>query len=218
MKKIGIIGGLSPESTLYYYLKILEHSRRVLERNVYPEVIIYSINFAEFLNSDWDRRLEILSRVVKSLEKANAEILAIASNTPHKLLPELRKLTELEFVSIIDAVAMKAKNMGARKLLLTGTKTTMSEDFYIKELVEKGFEVIVPEEKEEIHAIIFEDLVFGNLDRKSRLVEIINSYDADAVILGCTELPIAIKEGDVKMQVIDSAEEHVKLILEKALQ
>ncbi|WP_456477891.1 aspartate/glutamate racemase family protein [Geoglobus ahangari] len=218
MKRIGLIGGLSPESTLYYYSEYIRQSREVLGDNRYPEMIVYSINFGEFLSSDWEGRWRILSNAVRSLERAGAEILAIASNTPHKVLPELRKITDLEFVSIIDAVAEKAKEEGYRKLLLTGTKTTMIEDFYRRELEEKGFEVIIPDEVDEIHEIIFQDLVFGRLDRKERLVEIINGYDADAVILGCTELPLAVKEGDVKMGVIDSAKEHVRAILRKALE
>ncbi len=218
MKRIGLVGGLSPESTLYYYSEYIRQSREVLGNNRYPEMIIHSINFGEFLSSDWERRLEILSSAVRSLEKAGAEVLAIASNTPHKVLPELEKVTSLEFVSIIDAVAKRAEERGLRKLLLTGTRTTMTEEFYRKELEERGFEVTIPAEVDEIHEIIFQDLVFGDLSRKSRLVEIINGYDADAVILGCTELPLAVKEGDVKMEVIDSAKEHVRAILRKALE
>ncbi|MBE8540432.1 amino acid racemase [Geoglobus acetivorans] len=218
MKRIGIIGGLSPESTLYYYQEFIRLSRENFESNVYPEMVIYSINFSEFLNSDWETRLKILSSAVKSLERAGAELLAIASNTPHKVLPELEKIAESDFVSIIDAVAERAREIGAERLLLTGTRTTMKEGFYRKELEKSGFEVTIPEEVEEINSIIFEDLVFGNLQRKNRLVEIINKYDADAVILGCTELPIAISEGDVKMNVIDSAREHVRLILRKAIE
>ncbi|AIY89571.1 aspartate/glutamate racemase family protein [Geoglobus acetivorans] len=218
MKRIGIIGGLSPESTLYYYREFIRLSRENFESNVYPEVVIYSINFSEFLNSDWETRLKILSSAVKSLERAGAELLAIASNTPHKVLPELKEIADSDFVSIIDAVAGRAEEIGAKRLLLTGTRTTMKEEFYRKELEKSGFEVTIPDEVDEIHSIIFEDLVFGNLRRKKRLVEIINKYDADAVILGCTELPIAIGEGDVKMRVIDSAREHVKLILRKAIE
>ncbi|WP_456370770.1 aspartate/glutamate racemase family protein [Geoglobus sp.] len=218
MKRIGLIGGLSPESTLYYYSEYIRQSREVLGNNRYPEIIIHSINFGEFLSSDWEGRLEMLSSAVRSLEKAGADVLAIASNTPHKLLPELEKVTSLEFVSIIDAVAKRAEERGHRKLLLTGTRTTMAEEFYRKELEERGFEVTIPAEVDEIHEIIFQDLVFGDLSRKSRLVEIINGYDADAVILGCTELPLAVKEGDVKMEVIDSAKEHVRAILRKALE
>lgn len=218
MRKIGLIGGLSPESTLYYYSEYIRQSREMLEENMYPEILVYSVNFGEFLSSDWEGRLKILDSAVKSLERAGAEILAIASNTPHKVLPELKKMTSLEFVSIIDAVAERAKEEGYRKLLLTGTKTTMTEDFYRRELEKKGFEVIIPREVDEIHEIIFQDLVFGKLDRKDRLVEIINGYDANAVILGCTELPLAVKEGDVEMGVIDSAKEHVRAMLRRALE
>lgn len=218
MKRTGLIGGLSPESTLYYYSEYIRQSREMLGNNWYPEMIIYSINFGEFLSSDWEGRWRILSQAVKSLERAGAEILAISSNTPHRVLPELKEMTELEFVSIIDAVAESAGRRGFEKLLLLGTKTTMTEDFYRKSLEERGFEVVIPKEVDEVHDIIFQDLVFGNLKRRNRLVEIINSYEADGVVLGCTELPLAVKEGDVKMGVIDSAKEHVRAILRKALE
>ncbi len=216
MKKIGLIGGLSPESTLYYYSEYIRQSRELFGDNRYPEMLIYSVNFGDFLSSDWDGRFRILSGAVKSLEMAGAEILAIASNTPHMVLPELKRITSLEFVSIIDAVARSAEEMGVRKLLLLGTRTTMTGDFYRESLENRGFDVLIPEEVDEIHDIIFQDLVFGDLRRKNRLIEIINGYEADAVVLGCTELPLAVKEGDVKMEVIDSAKEHVRLILRKA--
>ena len=216
MKKIGLIGGLSPESTLYYYSEYIRQSRELFGDSRYPEMLIYSVNFGDFLSSDWDGRFRILSGAVKSLEMAGAEILAIASNTPHMVLPELKRITSLEFVSIIDAVAKSAEEMGVRKLLLLGTRTTMTGDFYRESLENRGFDVLIPEEVDEIHDIIFQDLVFGDLRRKNRLIEIINGYEAEAVVLGCTELPLAVKESDVKMEVIDSAKEHVRLILRKA--
>jgi len=217
MKRIGIVGGLSPESTLEYYAEIIRQSRERLPEYVYPEVLIFSLNFERFLNSDWNQREEILREAISSLLNGGAEIIAIASNTPHYLLEKLKTQFDVEFVSIIDAVAEKAIEMNYSTLLLVGTKTTMTERFYRESLENKGFEVKIPKEIDEIHSIIFDDLVFRNMRGKKRLLEIISSYDADAVILGCTELPLAVKEGDVDMGIIDSVKEHVRKILDTSL-
>ncbi len=217
MRRIGIVGGLSPESTLEYYREIIEQSKRKLPPYVYPEVLIFSVNFDRFLHSDWDGREKVLKEAISSLLSARAEIIAMASNTPHYLLDRLKKQFDAEFVSIVDAVAEKAIEENYRTLLLVGTKTTMTEKFYREALESRGLEVRIPEEVEEIHSIIFDDLVFRDLKRRERLVEIINSYDADAVILGCTELPLAVGEKDVEMGIIDSVKEHVRRILDASM-
>ncbi len=217
MRRIGIVGGLSPESTLEYYAEIIRQSREKLPKYVYPEVLIFSVNFDRFLHSEWDGRENVLKEAISSLISAGAEIIAMASNTPHYLLDRLKEQFDVQFVSIVDAVAERALEMGCKTLLLVGTKTTMLEEFYRKNLESSGFKVKIPNEVDEIHSIIFDDLVFRDFRRKGRLIEIINSYDADAVILGCTELPLAIKEGDVKMDIIDSVREHVRKILDASL-
>ncbi len=225
MKKIGIIGGMSPESTLYYYKKFIEISREKFEPYFYPELIIYSINFKEFKDNPngWEGRKKILINAAKALERAGAEVIGIAANTPHMVFSDVQRAVNVEMVSIVDAVAEEAKRRGLRKLLLLGTKTTMTMPFYKEALKEKGFEIIVPNENEieEINRILFEESVFGNFKSNPYLLDLIEKYISEqgieGVILGCTELPLAIKPGDVSAEVLDTAEIHVRALIEKAL-
>jgi|Deesub1362B_J571_1020462.scaffolds.fasta_scaffold00007_323 aspartate racemase len=225
MKKIGIIGGLSPESTLYYYKKFIEISRQRFEPYFFPELMIYSINFHEFMNNAWEGRKEILIKAAKSLEKAGAQIIAISANTPHKVFPDVAKSVNVPMLSIIDAIANEAKKQEINKLLLLGTKTTMSEPFYKEALRGKGFEVFVPgeEEMDKVHSIIFDEIIAGKILESSKLflIKLIEKYrnekGIEGVILGCTELPLIIKAGDVSVKVLDSAEIHVKALIEKSM-
>ncbi len=220
MKRIGIIGGLSPESTAYYYREFIRVSRELFELGAYPELIVYNLNFREFSKNPkgWDGRKEMLIDAGKRLRKAGAEILGISANTPHIVFPEVEKEVGGKWVSIIDAVGSEAKRMGAKKVLLLGTKTTMTMPFYREALERMGISVEVPgqERIEEIDRIIREELMFEDLRSKGYLVELIESYRVDAVILGCTELPLAIKEGDVSIPVLDSAKIHIREMVKKA--
>ncbi|USS40705.1 amino acid racemase [Thermococcus aggregans] len=225
MEKIGIIGGISPESTLYYYKKYIEISREKFEPYFFPELVIYSINFKEFKDNPegWEGRKRILINAARALERASAEVIGISANTPHMVFPEVQKAVNVKMVSIIDAVAEEAKKKNLKRLLLLGTKTTMSMPFYKNALEEKGFEVIVPEEEEigKINRIIFEELMFENFKSKKWLLDLIEKYakneNVEGVILGCTELPLAIRQGDVSIEVLDSAEIHMRALIEAAL-
>lgn len=209
---IGIVGGLSPEATAYYYRLFIEKSRKLFPDYFYPEILIYSLNFKEFVEGDEEKRKKILMRALKTLENAGVKVGGIASNTPHVFFEELKNSVSFELVSIVEAVAEKA---GKGKFLLLGTKKTMESDFYAKAFEKRG-EVVVPEEKdrEEVHRIIMEELVFGKFESKNRLLEVIKKYDVDGVILGCTELPLLISQKDLNIKVLDSAEIHVEKILE----
>jgi len=126
-------------------------------------------------------------------------------------------------VSIVEAVAMEAERRGLKRLLLLGTKTTMEMPFYREALEEKGFQVVVPSEgeREMVNSIIFNELALGKLDGKPYLVELIEKYarrGVEGVILGCTELPLAIKPGDVSIEVLDSAEIHMRALIERAME
>ena len=220
-RKIGIIGGLSPESTLYYYRKFIDLSRDMLLSNHYPTIVIYSLDFGKFSSADWDQRKEMLLEAAKSLEKCGVEVMGIAANTPHKVFPWLMERVQAEMISIVESVAQEAVHRGLKKLLLTGTKITMEDGFYENVLRRYGLEVIVPEddERNEIERIIREELTFQNLRSREKLRKMIESYKekVDGVVLGCTELPLAIKEGDVPISVLDSAAIHVKSLLLAAI-
>jgi len=224
MKKIGLIGGTTPESTCYYYRNYIRLSREKFGPFTFPELIIYSINFDEFKNNPrgWEGRKEILIKAAKALEKAGAEIIALTANTPHIVFPEVQKAVNVPMVSIIDALIEEMKRRGVKKVLLLGTKTTMTADFYKNALREAGFEVITPtgEEIDEIDRIIFEELAFENLKSKPYLVDLVERYarekGVEGVILGCTELPLAIKQEDVPVEVFDTAEIHMRKLIELA--
>ena len=224
MRKIGLVGGTSPESTLYYYKKYLEISREKFGPYVYPELIIYSINFKEFIHNPngWEGRKEILVNAAKALERAGAEIVALTANTPHIVFPDVQKSVNVPMVSIIDALIEEMGKRGVKKVLLLGTKTTMTADFYKNALREAGFDVVTPseEEIERLDRIIKEELMFENFASRNWVVELINRYiereGIEGVILGCTELPLIIKPGDVKAEVFDTVEIHMRKLIEVA--
>ncbi len=222
MKKIGLIGGLSPESTLYYYESFVKMCRECFEPGFYPDLMIYSLNFREFADHPrgWEGREEMLAAAAKSLERAGAEIIGITANTPHIVFPEVSESVRVPMLSIIDALGAEAKKRGLNNLLLLGTKTTMSMPFYREALEKMGFGVVIPAEEEmnEVDRIIRRELMFDNLAGRPYLLNLIGKYSdaSDAVILGCTELPLAVKEGDADTEVLDTAIIHMKAILEAA--
>lgn len=223
VKRIGLIGGTSPESTLYYYRTFIEISRERFERNFYPELVIFSLNFKKFRElPTWEEKRRYIMEGIRALECSGAEVIGLSANTPHIIFPQLQRESRAKMVSIIDAVAEEAKRRKFSNLLLLGTKITMTSDFYRKGLENHGLDVTVPSEDEieEINRIIFEELAFGNLASRDYLLSLLERYgnEVDAAILGCTELPIAIREGDVALPLIDSAKAHIKALIEYALQ
>ncbi|MDI3474961.1 MAG: hypothetical protein PWQ79_791 [Thermococcaceae archaeon] len=225
MKRIGLIGGTTPESTEYYYRKYIEISRELFEPYFFPELVVFSMNFKAFRENPrgWEGRKEMLIEAAKALERAGAGVIGIAANTPHIVFPDVQEAVDAEMVSIIEAVANEAERRGLKKLLLLGTKTTMEMPFYREALEKKGFQVVVPneEEREKVNSIIFNELALGKLESKPYLVELIEKYaqeGVEGVILGCTELPLAIKPGDVSIEVLDSAEIHMRALIERAME
>jgi len=223
MKRIGLIGGTTPESTCYYYRKYLEVCRERFEPNVYPELIIYSINFKEFVDNPrgWEGRREILINAAKALERAGAEIIALTANTTHIVFPDVQNSVNVPMVSIIDALTEEMKKRGVKKVLLLGTKTTMTADFYKNALSNAGFEVVIPNEAvEELDRIIKMELALGNFTSRDWIIGLINRYieeeGVEGVILGCTELPLIVKPGDVDAEVFDTVDIHMRKLIEVA--
>ncbi|ADC64458.1 aspartate racemase [Ferroglobus placidus DSM 10642] len=211
---IGIVGGLSPEATAYYYRLFIEESRKRFPKYFYPEILIYSLNFKEFVEGSSEERKRLLVKALKKLDEAGVKVGGIASNTPHMFFDELKKAVSFELVSIVEAVAEKA---GKGKFLLLGTKKTMESDFYQRAFEKYGGEIIVPEEedREVVHRVIMEELVLGKFE-KDKLLEVIKKYErfVDGVVLGCTELPLAISQKDLNVELFDSAKIHVEKMLE----
>ena len=221
MKKIGLIGGTSPESTVLYYENLINLSRENLPENVYPEVLIYSVNF-DFVVKNMRRDPKIVAKkfneILKIFEGSGVEIAALTANTMHLLYDMLE--TSLEMVHMVDSIAEYSVKKGYKKLVLFGTKRTMESDLYPSKMRKRGIDVIVPssEDMEEINEIIFSITASGvNESLKRKAEDIARKYAgfADAIILGCTELPLVLK--DSGLEVIDTVEVHAKDIFFKAV-
>ncbi len=224
-KRIGILGGISCESTLAYYQLIHTKYYELKGDYYYPEIIIYSLNFQKF--TDFEVRgekqayIEYILTGLRALERAGAEFGLLAANSPHVVFSELEKEIDLPLLSIVDVTAKHAKVIGVQRLLLLGIRFTMESHFFQKRCSELGINVIIPvrAEREEIDRIIFEELVIGIIKESSRqrLLDIINEYEVDGVILGCTELPLILHKGDSKLPFLNTLELHAGAALNYAL-
>jgi len=225
MKTIGIIGGIGPESTVDYYRGIIARYRDLTGDENYPPIIVNSINMTAMLNllseRNYDGLLALLLHSIGALARAGANIAAIASNTPHIVFDALSAQSPLPLVSIVEAAAERAKSLGIRKALLIGTAFTMASPFYQECFSRRSVPVIVPSagEQVEIHGIIFPELEEGIvvLEKKKCLLDIcariIEKEGVDGVILGCTELPLMIKDGDLSVCVLNTVRIHVEAIV-----
>jgi len=219
--RIGILGGMSYESTIKYYDLILQkHYERYNDYN-YPEVVIFSLNFQKVIDYEFDNEkekyIEYLMSGIKSLENAGVSFIVMSANSPHVVYEDLEKLSNVPILSIVKVTIQKAKSKNMKTLLLLGIKFTMQSTFYQIHSKKLGIEIITPSEAEqdEIDKIIFDELVIGfyRQESKKRLLQIINKYDVDGVILGCTELPLVLNQKDTKIRLLDTVELHVEATL-----
>lgn len=222
MKRIGILGGMAPESTLEYYRILIELSHKRLPQDEYPEIIIYSLNFKEFIArmgvEDHGGALELLARGVQSLERAGVDFALIASNTPHMFFAELQRRASLPLLGIVEATLERAEELGLQRLGLFGTRFTMEGEFYPEVAQQRGLEIAVPQAAERalIHKIIMEELVNGRVLEGSRatLVGIAQRLKAEegieALILGCTELPLILDEQVLGMPALNTTRIHAE--------
>ena len=227
-KRIGILGGLSPESTATYYEDI---TRKYTERfgdYGYPEIIIYSVNFQNYVDwgdtGQWDRIAEDMIKAARALERAGAEFGIIATNTMHIAFDEVQAAVNIPFLHLIDATAEAIKAKSFSKVGLLGTKFTMNKPFYKERLAANGINAIVPEvyDQEEINRVIYDELVRGrilDISRK-RFMEIMSKLGedgAEGIILGCTEIPLLISEKDSSLPLFDTTTIHAQKALEYAI-
>ena len=229
MKKAGIVGGIGPASTLDYYNGIVGGVRAAAMSDDYPRLVIDSVNMTEMIgyvaNGDWERLTELLAASVAHLASAGAEFAAIASNTPHLVFDALKARVELPLISIVEETCRYAAERGVRKAAVLGTRFTMRSDLYTEAFRKYGIDAVVPDEKRqsEVYGIIFPNLENGVVlpEEKERLLqisrELLESEQADALVLGCTELPLAIKPGDVDTVLLDTAQIHIGAIVREIL-
>jgi aspartate racemase len=229
MKKIGILGGLSPESTVYYYQYIIHRYHEQFGDHGYPKIIIYSATFQEYvdwgMNGDWASIEEDMVQAIKALETAGADFVIIATNTLHYLYDKLVARVEIPILSLVDTVCSHAQDLDVTKLALLGTKLTMKKEFYKEALAKVGVETLIPSEEDMnvVHDIIFSELSSGviTLESKTKYLNIIQGLadkGAQGVILGCTEIPLLVKPEDLDIHVLDSSIIHAEAALKHALE
>jgi aspartate racemase len=229
MKTIGLVGGLSWESSKEYYRIINETVNERLGGLHSAKCILHSLDFAEIRKiqqtKGYDEVTKILIDAAQRLEAAGADIVVICANTMHKFVPEIQRKIHVPIIHIADATAEKVLKRGLKKVGLLGTKMTMEEDFYRGRIRERfGIEVLVPDkdERDFIERVIFDELCVGKMNpsSKERFKEIIGNLvdsGAEGIILGCTEIPLLIKQEDVNVPVFDTTEIHAKAAVEFAL-
>jgi aspartate racemase len=230
MKTIGLIGGMSWESSAVYYSIINRKVREVLGGFHCAKSIMVTVEFAEIQRlqhtEDWNALETIMVKSAKQLEAAGADFVILCTNTMHLCSPAIVKNISIPFLHIAEATGMKIAEMGLKKVALLGTKFTMEKDFYKTYILEQfGIEVIIPAEddREIIHNTVYNELVQGVIKDDSRLKfqQIIGSLEkrgAEGVILGCTEIPSLISKSDVSIPVFDTTAIHAEKAVEWALQ
>lgn len=221
MKTIGLIGGMSWESTVTYYKVINETVGRRLGGLHSAKLLMYSVDFAEIeecqANGDWAKSARILGTGALNLQKAGADFIVICTNTMHKVVPEISEMTDVPIMHIADATADALIGSGIKTAALLGTKYTMQQDFYKERLVKRGISVLIPNEDdiETVNRVIYGELCRGIISPVSRgeYVRIINELKrrgAEAVILGCTEIGLLIDADCSPLPVFDTTLIHAE--------
>ncbi|MDG2916988.1 aspartate/glutamate racemase family protein [Bisgaard Taxon 10/6] len=230
MKTLGILGGMSPESTASYYVNVNRAVNRALGGNRSAKILMSSVDFEEIVqcqkSGDWQKAGEILAEQAELLERAGADGILLATNTMHKVASRITDRINVPFLHILDVVANRIKARGLSCVALLGTAFTMSDNFYRDGLTERGVNAIVPDQRDqrEIHRIIFDELCLGVIKPESKdfylkTIEKLTALGAEGVILGCTEIGLLINQTDSALPFFDTAALHsemaVNFILEK---
>lgn len=221
MKTIGLLGGMSWESTVTYYQVINETVKRELGGLHSGKILLHSVDFAEIeacqTAGEWEKSGEILADAARGLVNAGAELLVICTNTMHKVAPQVRDAAGVPLLHIADATADRLNAAGVRRAALLGTRYTMTQDFYKGRLAELGLEVLVPDEAgvEAVNRIIFEELCLGVISDASRercrqVIRALADQGAQGVILGCTELGLLLGQEDSPIPVFDTTLIHAE--------
>lgn len=230
MKTIGLIGGMSWESSAVYYSTINRKVREILGGFHSAKSVMVTVEFNEIQtlqhNENWKALEEIMVKSAKQLEAAGADFILLCTNTMHLCSPAIIQQISIPFLHIAEATGSKIAEKGLKKVALTGTRFTMEKDFYKTYITEHfGIEVIIPEEKEReiIHNTIYNELVKGVVSDESRwkfqqIIGNLENYGAEGVILGCTEIPLLISQKDVGIPVFDTTTIHAEMAVKWALE
>lgn len=213
MERIGLLGGMSLESTVEYIHIIKDEVARLTDGKHSAKIIMTTVDFAEVEKlqheGDWDSLAKMLSNEIDD-NLFYADFIVICANTPHKLVPEIEKNTGCKVLHIADVTAEAIKAKGLKKVALLGTKFTMEEDFYVDRLKSHGLKVITPddEDRDYIHQVIYDELCKGIMRGASKMAFInimakLKERGAEGVILGCTEIPLLIEQEDMVEELVD---------------
>ena len=221
LKTIGLIGGMSWESTVTYYKIINETVKEKLGGLHSAKCILYSVDFQEIeecqANGNWEKSGEILGEAANNLEKAGADFIVICTNTMHKVVNQIKEKISIPILHIAEMTAEEILEKGLKNIALLGTKYTMEQDFYKSKLIEKGINVIIPDKNdiEIINKVIYEELCLGiiNSNSKKKFLEIVDKLrnkGSEGIILGCTEIGLLIKNEDTDVPLFDTAIIHAE--------
>ena len=229
MKTIGLLGGMSWESTELYYRCINQETRRKLGGLHSAPIVMISVDFQEIeelqRRGDWTSAAESLAHKASQLESAGAGLFLICTNTMHLVADQVQAAVTIPLLHIADATAHRIREAGMQTVGLLGTKFTMEQDFYRSRLESHGLSVLIPSEqdREIVHHIIYEELCLGDVRESSRaeflrIIEQLNDRGAEGVIEGCTEIVMLLKQEDTEIPLFDTTEIHAQEAVAEALQ
>ncbi|HHF52419.1 MAG: aspartate/glutamate racemase family protein [Candidatus Aminicenantes bacterium] len=229
MKTIGLIGGMSWESSLEYYRILNQAVKEKLGGFHSAKCLMYSVDFEEIEKLQhkgrWDELTDIMIDAAQRVEKAGADFIVICTNTMHKMAPEVESCLTVPLLHIADVTAEQIKIKGQKKVGLLGTRFTMEQEFYKGRLTKThGIEVIIPyeEQRKIIHNILYKELVKGEISKVSKnkfkdIISSLSSRGAEGIILGCTEIPLLVKQEDYDIPLYDTTDIHARAAVELAL-
>lgn len=228
MKTIGLIGGMSWESTVTYYQIINLTIKERLGGLHSAKLLLYSVDFSVIeeyqAKGAWNESAEILAAAAKNLECAGADFIVICTNTMHKVVPQIQTQIDIPIIHIADATADALIDAGVKKVALLGTKYTMTQDFYKEKLIGRGISVVIPdnEDVELVNRVIYDELCLGVVSSASRnqyqrVIECMKGKGAEGVILGCTEIGLLIHPEDSSLPVFDTTQIHARAAAMKSI-
>lgn len=230
MKTIGLLGGMSWESTLDYYRAINEGVKDVLGGLHSAKIVLYSVDFEPIEklqhSGDWEGTADMLAEAAQNIESAGADFLLICTNTMHKVAQEIQNSIHIPLLHIADATAEVLVNEGIKTVGLLGTRFTMEQEFYKGRLAENyGLRVLVPnaEDRQVVHRTIYRELCLGKVEPNSkmdflRIIDALAAQGAEAVILGCTEIGMLVSQADTNVRLFDTTAIHAAKAVEYAIQ
>ena len=229
MKTIGLIGGMSWESTQSYYQLLNQGVNNKLGGLHSAKIVLVSLDFAHIAalqkQQDWPQMAEILVKAAKQVEAAGADYLLICTNTMHKLAEQVQAAVAIPLLHIADAVGENLIQHNFKKVALLGTQFTMEQDFYKQRLADKfAIDVLIPDAqgRETVHRVIYDELCKGIISPESRaeyltIIDDLTQQGAEAIILGCTEIALLVQQSDTSIPLLDSTALHCAMALENSL-